>query len=334
MSFKSDNALAKNVDELDRAVQQSIKRRRNRAYSLKEVCTVVDPSEVLSNDEASNDAVPSSQTVIIKTLSEGHSALQANLEQASTELLEKEAYQRDLEDEESRQREKNWLMEERIRSMTEKLCCMSRALERREKKQESLFTDVAEAKWKLQEAKQLVEKLKLAKENFESKTSMHKQGLEKLDGWQSNITSHRQQIREEIKLLQSYKFGLDNGDTQLCAIRNGSKLKELEQIKQALRDGLNERGVKCEAMLFEIDEKTEKTEQLKLSLQAAEKQYALTIKQLKNRIQCQLETDRRMRISNEYLRSKVDYSTNGSTPRSHVPPVVTRQVVLPLQRRF
>jgi len=192
-----------------------------------------------------------------------------------------------------------------------------------------LFTEVAEAKWKLHEATLLVEKLKRDKENFQSKSLMRRQEMEKLDDWQSQMASQRHQLQDEIKMLQTYKNGLDNGDVRICAIRDGSKLMELEQRKQVLREAINKRSVKCEGILVEIDEKTEKVEQLKKSLQAAEKQSSLKIKQLTNKLQYQLETQRRMRISNEYLQSKVDY---GASARSNVPPMATRQVVLPLKR--
>ncbi|CAL8127246.1 unnamed protein product [Orchesella dallaii] len=284
------------------------------------------------NDDSENETMEDQQscdTVSIKTLSEGHIALQANLQQATKELLEKRDLLRDLKDEVSRQQEKSHLLEERLCMVTEKLCCMTRALERREKTQDSLYTDIAEVKWKLHEATLLVEKLKRDKENFQNKSLMRRQEIEKMDGWESEMASQRQEIQEHIKLLKIYKTGLDNADAQLCAIRNGSKLMDLDQRKQTVREALNKRGEKCESMVIEIDEKTEKLEQLKKSLQAAEKQCSLRIKQLKNRLQCHLETQRRMQISNEYLQSKVD---NGASARSYVPPMASRQVVLPLKR--
>lgn len=104
----------------------------------------------------------------------------------------------------ARQREKTWLLEERIRLLSEKVCCFSRGLERKEKKQETVFMEVADVKWKIHECKQFIEKVRTSSKQMQTTKEQRQKELAVLGKRNESACSSRKGLQEDIIRLTNY----------------------------------------------------------------------------------------------------------------------------------
>lgn len=188
-----------------------------------------------------------------------------------------------------------WLMEERVRLITEKLACVSFANGRKEKKSDKLFAELSDVKWKFEEGKKTAMNMKENCLKWKSELQKRKEQLsdltnepEEVRNWYRELVEETSQLKQisriilyfslpksllsEFKVAYHFFFSeeqLQAGDSQPRSILDGTRICELEDRKRNISDALIENSATGEALLLDVDETVELIQSEKEALEDA-----------------------------------------------------------------